>query len=115
MAAKDPDKGVFDFTDGGRYIGAWNGDGANGHGVCVGPSDSGVFEGRWENGIQSSGVFTWSNGQQYKGTWRDGMRHGVGKEVCFDVNLDIQCIGCNSASAQFWNRKVMLYLQYRMV
>ena len=81
VSSSAKEKGVFDFSDGGRYIGEWNDDGANGYGVCVGPSDSGVFQGKWANGNQTSGVFRWSNGQQYMGTWRDGMRHGLGKEV----------------------------------
>ncbi len=75
------EEGVFDFADGGRYIGQWSNGGANGYGICVGPMDSGVFEGKWTNGSQSSGVFRWSNGQRYMGTWKDGTRSGVGKEV----------------------------------
>ena len=75
------EKGVFDFTDGGRYIGEWRDGHANGHGVCIGPMDSGVFQGKWVSGSQVSGVFRWSNGQRYMGTWKDGTRHGMGKEV----------------------------------
>ena len=75
------ERGVFDFADGGRYIGEWSNGGANGYGICVGPVDSGLFQGKWINGCQCSGVFRWSNGQRYLGTWKDGTRHGVGKEA----------------------------------
>ena len=75
-------KGIFDFADGGRYVGEWTDEnGAHGYGICTLPNENGVFEGRWEAGSQQSGIFTWSSGQKYIGAWKDGMRHGLGKEV----------------------------------
>ena len=79
---KRPTRGLFDFSDGGRYQGEWFCGGAHGYGVCSLPGDGGSsFEGYWEEGSQKSGVFTWSSGHKYIGTWQDGMRHGLGKEV----------------------------------
>lgn len=75
-------KGIFDFADGGRYVGEWTDEnGAHGYGICTLPYENGVFEGCWEAGSQQSGIFTWSSGQKYIGAWKDGMRHGLGKEV----------------------------------
>ncbi|XP_019855077.1 PREDICTED: junctophilin-3-like isoform X2 [Amphimedon queenslandica] len=79
---KRPTRGLFDFSDGGRYQGEWFCGGAHGYGVCSLPGDGGSsFEGYWEEGSQKSGVFTWSSGHKYIGTWQDGMRHGLGKEL----------------------------------
>lgn len=85
------ERGVYDFADGGRYIGDWKNGGADGFGVCVGPMDSGVFRGKWQNGHQHSGVFKWNNGQRYMGTWENGNRHGLGIEVrkIFDSKIII--------------------------
>lgn len=74
-------KGLFEFADGGRYVGEWGKDGAQGHGVCTLPSEGGTFEGLWSSGNQVSGRFNWSSGQTYTGTWKNGMRHGQGIEV----------------------------------
>ena len=96
---------MFEFADGGRYCGEWSADkGADGHGVCTGPGDSGVFAGKWENGEQNSGVFTWASGHRYAGTWAQGMRDGVGEEVSFEsscflhiiVNNGVMCVCCKS-------------------
>lgn len=73
-------RGVYEFADGGKYIGEWREEVASGHGVCTGPSGDETFEGEWYEGSQSSGVFS-SNSQRYSGTWQNGMRHGLGKEV----------------------------------
>ena len=70
--------------DGGKYCGEWDNSVAHGHGVCTGPGDTGLFEGRWELGNQASGVYSWPNGQQYLGTWKDCRREGVGKESRLD-------------------------------
>lgn len=80
-ASTSEECGVYDFADGGRYVGEWKNGGADGHGICVGPMDSGVFNGKWLSGHQSSGVFKWNNGQRYMGTWENGNRHGLGIEV----------------------------------
>ena len=72
---------MFVFRDGGTYCGEWTTEGAHGCGVCTGPNNSNVFEGRWEKGAQVSGVFSWPSGQRYAGTWAHNTRHGLGKEI----------------------------------
>ena len=75
---------IYEYEDGGRYCGEWENDTAHGHGVCTGPNGNGLFQGLWERGHQSSGVFTWPSGQRYMGKWRQGVREGVGKETKTD-------------------------------
>jgi junctophilin len=77
-------RGVYEFPDGGRYVGEWKEDGPQGHGVCTLPMDGGHFQGRWDSGMQCSGLFTWPSGQKYIGSWSNGMRHGQGKEIRHD-------------------------------
>ena len=85
MDEQEVSKGLFEFADGGRYVGEWGCDGAHGYGVCSLPSEGGVFEGRWDCGNQISGIFSWSSGQKYIGTWENGMRNGQGKEVAICI------------------------------
>lgn len=72
---------IYEYEDGGKYCGEWENGAAHGHGVCTGPNGNGLFEGLWEDGNQSSGIFTWPSGQKYMGKWRQGVREGVGKET----------------------------------
>ena len=71
---------IYEYEDGGRYVGEWDKDSSNGYGVCTGPHGHGVYEGLWEHGFQVSGVYTWPNGMRYQGPWSDNTRDGVGKE-----------------------------------
>jgi junctophilin len=75
---------IYEYEDGGKYCGEWENDAAHGHGVCTGPNGNGLFEGLWERGNQSSGIFTWPSGQKYMGKWRQGVRGGTGKETKTD-------------------------------
>ena len=72
---------IYEYEDGGKYCGEWENDAAHGRGVCTGPKGNGLFEGLWEKGNQSSGVFTWPSEQKYAGKWRQGVREGAGKET----------------------------------
>ena len=71
---------IYEYEDGGRYVGEWDKDASNGYGVCTGPRGHGVYEGAWEHGFQVSGVYTWPNGMKYMGPWSSNMREGTGKE-----------------------------------
>ena len=75
---------IYEYEDGGKYCGEWENDAAHGHGVCTGPNGNGLFEGLWERGNQSSGIFTWPSRQKYMGKWRQGVRGGTGKETKTD-------------------------------
>lgn len=73
--------GRFDFDDGGTYAGGWEDGKANGFGICTGPKSQGQFAGAWHMGFETSGVYTWSSSNNFKGQWMQGKRHGVGVEV----------------------------------
>ena len=71
---------IYEYEDGGRYVGEWDKNASNGYGVCTGPRGHGVYEGLWEKGYQVSGVYSWPNGMRYMGPWSDNMREGTGRE-----------------------------------
>uniref|UniRef100_A0A8C4SN98 Uncharacterized protein n=1 Tax=Erpetoichthys calabaricus TaxID=27687 RepID=A0A8C4SN98_ERPCA len=75
--------GVFEFDDGGSYLGSWEGGKAHGFGVCRGPGGQVEFAGEWSLGFETLGVYTVKSksGQTtYLGYWAQGRRHGLGGE-----------------------------------
>lgn len=72
---------IYEYQDGGTYVGEWEDDTSHGYGICTGPNGQGKFEGMWEHGKQISGVYTWPKGMKYMGTWNNSLRDGTGKEV----------------------------------
>lgn len=56
-------KGVYDFSDGGRYIGEFKDGKFDGKGICY---------------KISVGIFYYPNGDKYEGDWRSQKRNGVG-------------------------------------
>jgi len=73
--------GVFEFNDGGRYVGLWEDGKAHKHGVCTGIHAKGVYSGSYCYGFEVSGTFVWPDGRVYQGQWQNGRRHGMGVEI----------------------------------
>jgi len=55
--------GKFVFDDGGAYYGGWLDAKAHGYGVCTGPGGIGEFAGKWTHGYETTGTYTWPNGE----------------------------------------------------
>ncbi|MGH0172850.1 UNVERIFIED_CONTAM: hypothetical protein FKN15_063804 [Acipenser sinensis] len=72
--------GVFDFADGGSYLGGWEEGRAHGLGLCKGPGGEGEYAGSWEHGFETLGVYSTPRGSSYLGQWSQGTRHGLGAE-----------------------------------
>ncbi|XP_041092673.1 junctophilin-4-like [Polyodon spathula] len=72
--------GVFDFADGGSYLGGWEEGRAHGLGLCKGPGGEGEYAGSWERGFETLGVYITPRGSSYMGQWSQGTRHGLGAE-----------------------------------
>ncbi len=66
--------------DGSRYCGECRDNVFHGLGILVKPG-SGIFEGVWQSGQQVSGTYSWNNGKQYIGEWKDMCRTGLGVET----------------------------------
>ena len=72
--------GRYDFSDGGSYCGEWIDGKFNGNGICTGPMGQGRYSGKWLNGYETCGVYSWPNSHTYEGCWSSGKRHGLGVE-----------------------------------
>ena len=66
--------------DGSKYCGECKDNVFHGLGILVKPG-VGMFEGQWKCGQQVSGIFSWNNGKQYMGEWKDMCRCGLGVET----------------------------------
>ncbi len=53
------------------------GDCENGEGTWIWDHGD-KFEGYWEQGLYIDGVYSYKNGDEYEGTFKDSMKHGVG-------------------------------------
>lgn len=72
--------GRYDFSDGGSYCGEWLDSKFQGYGICTGPRGQGRYSGKWLNGYETSGIYSWPNAHTYEGCWSSGKRHGLGVE-----------------------------------
>jgi hypothetical protein len=53
----------------------------NGQGTYI-HSDGDQYKGEWKDGRKhGQGTYTYSDGKRYEGEWKKGMRHGLGKVI----------------------------------
>lgn len=71
---------MYEYEDGGMYSGEGE-DLAHGYGCSTSSNGCDMYEGLWEKGRMTRGVYTWQSGRQYMGSWVDDRRDGLGKEV----------------------------------
>jgi hypothetical protein len=70
----------------GRYLGRYNGSGADGYGKLI--SDSYTYEGYWKDAYaHGSGTLTFKSGNIYKCSFEGGRIHGKGKVRCQNGSL----------------------------
>jgi hypothetical protein len=77
-------QGVYQFADGSKYNGEWEGGRRHGKGIywcCNGD----VYRGYWAKDCMSGqGKLCYGNGDSYEGEWQEGRHHGKGKFIHID-------------------------------
>ena len=83
----------------GKYTGDCKNGIADGKGVAEGKDK---YEGKFKKGLPNGqGIYTWSTGEVYNGTWSEGKKHGDGK-FTYKVN------GIDSTRIGIWRDDVFL-------
>jgi len=77
--------GIFSFSNGDKYVGAYKNGKQHGHGTFtyhpVINRIGNEYVGEWKDGKRSGhGTFTYFRGQKYVGEWEDDKRNGHGKQ-----------------------------------
>jgi len=82
--------GIFNFTNGDKYVGEYKDGKHNGQGINTAANGNqyvGAFKDGKHNGL---GTLTFANGNKYVGEWKDGKRNGQGIEYAPNSSITRQ-------------------------
>jgi hypothetical protein len=76
--------GIYEFDDGGKYVGEWLNDKIHGQGAFTFPSGN-KYLGEFKDGdFNGQGTFIWADGGKYVGEWQNDKKNGQGTHTYAD-------------------------------